>query len=288
MRSVTLPAYAKLNLHLQVLGKRPDGYHELLTLFERISLADRVRVEEIDGSGIELLCDSEGVPHNGTNLAVRAAELFREACGWRRGIRIRMEKRIPVGGGLGGGSSDAAAVLGALQDLSGGAASPRQLEECARQLGADVAFFTAQVPRALGRARGDEIEPLQAGGCLWHLLVTPDFPIPTKEVYAGLRGTLTAPGPDVTLLLRALDERSPSTVRQLLYNALEPTVVALYPAIRDVKDLMRQIGGLVRPCISGSGSTVFAVCDSEAQARSAAERIRQARPAWRVNVAQTA
>lgn len=285
MRSVTLPAYAKVNLHLQVLGKRPDSYHELLTLFERISLTDEVRVEETAGPGIELLCDSEGVPCDGTNLAVRAAELFREACGWRQGIRIRLEKRIPVGGGLGGGSSDAAAVLGALQDLSGRAASPRQLQECARQLGADVAFFAAAVPRALGRGRGDEIEPLQAGGCLWHLLVTPDFPVPTKEVYGAFR--LPAEPREAEPLLQALRNGTVSSARELLYNALEPVVEGLYPRIRRVKSEM-EAAGLEKPMVSGSGSTVFALCDSKDQARSAGEAIRKRNPAWRIFVTATA
>ena len=294
MRSVTLPAYAKLNLHLQVLGKRPDGYHELLTLFERVTLADELCVEETGGADLELQCESEEVPHDGTNLAIRAAELFREASGWRSGLRIRLTKRIPVGGGLGGGSSDAAAVLLALQELSGGVLKPDALLGCARQLGADVSFFAARASRALGRARGDEIEPVPAPGPLWYLLVTPGFSVPTQQVYqalgspsTGLRAGLTPPAPDVMLLLRALDERSPSQVREFLFNALEPTVEALYPELRDVKDVMRKTGGLLSPCISGSGSTVFAVCDSEAQARSAGERIRRERPGWRLTVART-
>ena len=288
--SVTLPAYAKVNLYLSVLGKRPDGYHELLTLFERITLADQVTVQRTRTGEVELECDSPMVPHDAGNLAVRAVEVFRKASSWSDGIRIRLEKNVPVGAGLGGGSSDAAAVLVALQELSDSVLSKEQLLDCARNIGADVAFFVAQVPWALGKGRGDQIEPVSEGTRVWHLLVTPDFAIPTKEVYQAFSPSpgLTGSGPDVTLLLRALKDNQSFRVREFLFNALEPTVEALYPAIRDVKAVVQMPGGLVRPCVSGSGSTVFAVCDSEAQGRAAADQIHRQEPGWRVAVVATA
>ena len=286
MNSITLPAHAKVNLHLSVLGKRPDGYHELVTLFERIDLADEVQVERASGAGIELVCNEPGVPSDVANLAVRAALQYREASGWPGGLRIRLEKRIPVGGGLGGGSSDAAAVLLALQRLSGGALPQEHLMECARGLGADVAFFAADVPWALGRDRGDRIEPLPLKVSLWHLLVTPDFPIPTKEVYRAFK--LTGPPPDATLLLRALERGQIHRIRPLLFNALEPAVEVLYPAIRRVKSDLEEITGLPKPRVSGSGSSVFAVCESKEGAESAAEKIRRQRPSWQVYVVSTA
>ena len=165
--------------------------------------------------------------------------------------------------------------------------------ECARSLGADVAFFAADVPWALGRDRGDRIEPLPLAARLWHLLVTPDFQVPTKEVYgvyrasSGLRAGLPPSIPDVRLLLRALEDGEIGQARGLLFNTLDPTVEALYPAIRVVKTVMETAGGLVRPCVSGSGSTVFSVCESEAEARTAAERIRRQKPGWTVTVAKT-
>ncbi len=286
MTSVSLPAYAKVNLHLSVLGKRPDGYHELLTLFERVDLSDHVTVQRMAGGGIELECDSSDLPHDATNLAVRAVEVYRRASGWSDGVRIRLEKSIPIGAGLGGGSSDAAAVLVALQRLSDSVIPEDQLFNCARDIGADVAFFVARVPWALGRGRGDQIEPVSGNGRIWHLLVTPDFAISTRAVYQAFG--LTAPGPDVKLLLRALKGGPSFEVRELLFNGLEPTVEALYPEIRHVKAVVQTPGGLVRPCVSGSGSTVFAVCDSEAQARTAADQIRRQEPGWRVHVVATA
>lgn len=286
MKSVTLPAYAKVNLFLDVLGKRSDGYHELLTLFERINLADELTVTHASGVGITLESDSPEIPLDGTNLVVRAAEAYRRLSGESGGVAIRLRKRIPVGGGLGGGSSDAAAMLRALQQLNGGAVSEPDLLACTRGLGSDVAFFASQTARALGRDRGDRIEPIPAEKRLFHLLVTPDFPIPTKAVYGAFLSL--GQNPDIAPILQTLSSGQTSQVRSFLYNALEPTVERLYPAIRQVKEAMGREGGLAHPMVSGSGSTVFALCDSEAQARSAGEMIQRRNPVWRVNVAATA
>lgn len=284
-RSVTRAAYAKVNLFLDVRFKRSDGYHELETLFERVGLSDRLTVERTTGSALEFSCSSAEVPRDASNLVVRAAELYRQRSGWREGIRIILEKAIPAGAGLGGGSSNAAATLLALQGLSDSALPPQGLLDCAKRLGADVPFFLADSPWAIGRGRGDEIAPLNLSAQLWHLLVTPDFPIPTTAVYGGLR--LTPQRPDVTLLLRALDGNEIRRVRDLLFNALEPTVEALYPAIRGVKAALRGAGA-VCPCVSGSGSTVFALCDSRGEAERLLETVRRAGPSWRVCVASTA
>lgn len=233
---------------------------------------------------LEFTCDAPGVPSDATNLAVRAAQLYREASGWRDGLRLRLDKKIPAGGGLGGGSSDAAAALLALQRISGEALPLERLMKCARSLGADVAFFAADVPWALGRDRGDLIEPLPLQASLWHLLVTPDFPIPTKEVYGAFR--LTAKPRKIEPLLEAFRNGTVSSVRELLYNALEPAVEGLYPQIRRVKSEMEQ-AGLKKPMISGSGSTVFAVCESREEAESAAEKIKKRQPSWQVHSVRT-
>ena len=286
MNSICFPAYAKVNLYLDVLGKRPDGHHELLTLFERVDLADDLRVERSGpAGGLEFTCEAPGVPSDATNLAVRAAQLYREASGWNDGLRIRLEKKIPAGGGLGGGSSDAAAVLLALQQLSGKALAPERLMECARSLGADVAFFAVDVPWALGRERGDKIEPVALETSFWHLLATPGFPIPTKEVYRAFK--LTPPRADATLLIRALEQRQIPRIRDLLFNALEPTVEALYPEMQRVKSDVETIAGLPKPMVSGSGSSVFALCESREEAESAAAKVKEQRPFWQVHAVKT-
>ena len=285
MKSVTLPAYAKVNLYLDVLGKRPDGYHELLTLFERVDLADEVTIELKPGKQLELECNHPAVPRDGTNLSLRAAETYQQAAGWFQGLRIVLKKRIPVAGGMGGGSSNAAATLHGLQMLSGEALPKEKLFQLANGLGADVAFLLAQVPWALGRGRGDQIEPLSLSTRLWHLLIAPGFPIPTKAVYQAF--ALTAPGPDVRLLEDALRSSDLPRVRGLLFNALEPTVEALYPAIRHVKATVEKKAGLPRPMVSGSGSTVFVVCASQEEAEEGCRALKKREPRWDLFVAST-
>ena len=284
MKSVTLPAYAKVNLYLDVVGKRPDGYHELVTLFERIDLADELTLDLIPGKEIEVRCDDPQLPLDGTNLAARAAEVYRQALGTSQGIRISLKKRIPVAAGLGGGSSDAAAALKGLQELNGNPLPEGDLHRLARGLGADVPFFLNPAPLALGKGRGDELEPLEIRPSLWHLLIFPRFPVPTKAVYQAY--SLTAPGPDVRLLIRALRDNHVPGIYDLLFNALEPTVEVLYPALLSVKAAFKRVG-LTRPMVSGSGSTVMALCLSREAAFSAVQVLKKEEPGWIFFVAGT-
>ncbi len=290
--SVTLPAYAKVNLYLEVVGRRPDGYHELLTLFERIDLADEVTVTAAPGEEIALQCDAPEVPQDRTNLVVQAAQAYRTVACWSQGLTITLKKKIPAAAGLGGGSSDAATTLLALQKLNPSPLSAQDLHVCARLLGADIPFFLKETPWAIGRGRGDELEPVQFPIRLWHLCVTPNVKIATRAVYQALvstpdEGNLTSKKPGATLLFSALKEQDIGKVRTTLFNGLEPTVEALYPVIRDVKAAIEKHGGLERPCVSGSGSTVFAVCSSAQEAQKACEALKRVAPDWRIRVAQT-
>ena len=292
MKSVTLPAYAKVNLYLDVVGKRSDGYHELVTLFERVDLADTLTLELIPGKEIEVRCDDPQVPCDGTNLVARAADAFRKVLNSSEGIRITLRKEIPVAAGLGGGSSDAAATLLGLQELMGNPLPRQELARLAKGLGADVPFFLTPDPLVLGKGRGDELESLDARPHLWHLLVFPGFPIPTKQVYQAyrpsteLRAGLTHPKPDVRLLIRALRDNHVPGMSDLLFNALEPTVEVLYPALRHVKATLRRVG-LTRPMVSGSGSTVMALCASKEEAAAAAQILGEQEPGWRLMVVGT-
>ena len=300
-QSITLASSAKVNLYLHVLGKRPDGFHELLTLFERIDLKDTIEIDRIAGSFIEIFCADPRVPQDRTNLAVKAAEAFCQAAGISDGIRITIDKKIPVSGGLGGGSSNAAVVLQGLQQMYGNPLPEKRLEEIARTLGSDVPFFLHPEPFAVGTGRGDQIQRLDFQPNLWHLLVAPGFPISTKEVYrafaasrtsgagpsTGLGAGLTASGADVTLLQAALKSDDFGRIRSLLFNALEPTVEALYPAIMDVKAAIQTDGGIPCPMVSGSGSTVMALCSSQKEAEKAAESIVRREPGWQVFVVKT-
>ncbi len=298
--SVTVPAHAKVNLFLDVVGKRSDGYHELVTLFERIDLADELVLERIPGGRIEVECDHPDLPRDGSNLVARAAEAYRKASGWEDGVRIRLKKRIPVAAGLGGGSSDAASTLQGMRELTGRSLPETKWRELARGLGSDVPFFLGPGPFALGRGRGDELEPVTAAARLWHLLVFPGFPVPTKSVYQAFRlprerrsgqaftawAGLTPSRPDVTLLIRALRDRRVPQIVDRLFNALEPTVERLYPALRRVKAVLKKRTGLA-PRVSGSGSTVMAVCASRAEAEAAAQLLKKEEPDWQLFVAAT-
>src|ERR1700686_3997473 len=198
MKSVRIPAYAKVNLRLDVLGRRRDGYHELRTVFQAISLHDTLALEMQRDPGIELLIVGNpylaGEPGN-DNLVCRAIRELRRELGIRQGVRAVLTKRIPVGRGLGGGSSDAAAALLGLLRLTGKSIKAARLTEIASRLGADVPFFLFG-GRALGIGRGDEIYPLPDLARSHALVVSPyDIAVPTRDAYqwlgGGLEGQLT-------------------------------------------------------------------------------------------------
>jgi len=160
-QSVQRPAFAKVNLFLDILGRRPDGYHTLLTLFERIDLKDELTFKKSPTAGITLTCDDPALSVGEDNLIVKAALGYLDLLGQAEGVDITLKKQIPMGAGLGGGSSDAAATLLGLQELFGEPLPMDKLIPLAQTLGADVPFFLADTPWALGRDRGDVIQPLK-------------------------------------------------------------------------------------------------------------------------------
>ncbi len=179
---LSLRSYAKINWTLDVLYRREDGYHELRTIYQTISLHDRLHLSETDGA-IEISCDDERVPRDETNLAYKAAALLREEAGVRKGARIQIEKRIPVAGGLGGGSSNAAVALLGLARLWQVEADERMMTRLAMKLGSDVPFFLVG-GTALGVGRGEEVYPVEDACCDSLLLVNPGFAVSTAGAYA--------------------------------------------------------------------------------------------------------
>ncbi len=288
MTAITLAPPAKVNLYLAVHERQPDGYHRLTTLFERLELADTLRLQR-QPSGITLTCDDPTVPTDGRNLVVRAGAAFFQASGIRGGMAAHLEKRIPVAGGLGGGSSDAASTLLGLNTLYDQPLTQAQLVTLGRQLGADVPFFLSEAALAWGRGRGDEIEPLASPDRpFWHVLVNPGEPLLTKTVYETFdRLPLTPPLPDATLLLRLVQMGEAARVAPCLANALEPAIKSSYPAIRYVQHALTTAGAL-GVIVSGSGPTVFGLATEEVHARVIATRLQQEQPVWRVLVTRTA
>lgn len=266
MSSLAVNAYAKVNLFLRVLGLRDDGYHEIDTLMVPISLADRVLVELAGPGKITVRCPGCPELDGRENLAWHAAELFRRRAGSKRGIRVEIEKNIPVAAGLGGGSSDAAAVLRALYRLFGHPFDKKELFTMAERLGSDVPFFLHSGPcRATGR--GTDCRPVSGLAPAWLVLAVAPFPLSTAEVY-NKRKQLTksvAGARKPTLAGCAGGEWNGS----VLVNDLQPASESLQPAIGRVCEALLEAGAEVA-LMTGSGPTVFGLCRTEDEARAVA------------------
>ncbi len=285
-QTIRLVAPAKLNLYLRVLGKRPDGYHELETLFERIDLADELTFER-HPHDLRLTCDAPELSCGEDNLIVRAARLLQHEYGTAPGAEIHLVKRIPIAAGLGGGSSDAAATLRGLNRLWDLKIQRPRLMALAAQLGSDVPFFLHDAAFAAGRGRGERCEPIHAARRLAHVLVVPDVRLSTKEIYEGARFDLTAPKPSFSIIVHALCNGSLSELAKGLWNDLEPQAIRRCPLIADIQAHLRQLGCL-EAHVSGSGSSTFGLCRDAEHAQDVAGRLRQrATPSWRIEVVQT-
>jgi 4-diphosphocytidyl-2-C-methyl-D-erythritol kinase len=268
---LTLPSFAKINWTLEILGKHVDCYHELRTLLQTVSVADEL-IFEARAQGIEVTCDHPNVPCDETNLVYRAAQLFSEFAGVEQGVHVTINKRIPTAAGLGGGSSNAAVTLLALQKLWRVRLAPRDLFMLGAKLGADVPFFFIG-GTCLGVGRGDEVYPLMDIRAEHLLLVNAGVLVPTKEVYANLPPELTKMGA-VSKMPTSFEAAyaALTTPDELprLQNDLETTVLARHPLLAEIKQRLEGLGasGVL---MSGSGSTIFAIFDSETT-RSVAER----------------
>jgi len=263
---------AKINLGLHIHHKREDGYHELETLLQMVSLYDSIELETLS-TGIELICDQPGIPKDHTNLVVQAAQLLLDTCTSENkpGVRIRLDKKIPSGAGLGGGSGNAAGVLMGLNVLWDLKLSREHLAHLAAKLGADVPFFLT-APRAVGKGKGDEVTSIQSIGKFEILLVYPGFPIATPWVYQNLNLKLTNPQNNISILKKFLSESQVEKLGNSLFNDLELVVTKRYPEIQAIKDELSDLGAK-GSLLSGSGSTVFAIFDNPDDAKSACTKI---------------
>lgn len=286
-RTLTLCAHAKVNLYLRVLGKRPDSYHTIETLFERIDLADEL-VFTAQPNGLALTCDDPVLSTGPDNLVLRAARLLQESAGVAQGAALHLRKRIPVAAGLGGGSSDAATALLGLHELWGLRWPVERLVPLARRLGADVPFFLTGARFAVGKERGDVCTPVDAPEALtlWHVLAVPREPLLTREVFAGLNLSLTPSEPTLTMCLHALLDGRLPRLAESLHNTLELPARQRCPRIASLKGLLQQ-GGAIAVSLSGSGPSVFGLVASEADARRLAARVASPDDSWRVFVCRT-
>jgi len=275
---VEIAAPAKINLFLKVLSRRPDGYHELFSWMHKLDLADRLVVEEAAG-GVELSCPGSGLPEDDGNLVYRAAVRFFAETGIRAGARIILEKRIPMAAGLGGGSSDAAACLLALNRIFGSALAGDRLAEMALSLGADVPLFVRQGASFWCEGVGERLSPAPHLGGFSILLVNPGFAVETAWVYRNL--PLTSMGNTYNLapekkdeLARRWRERSGRPPLPFpLENDLETVTLSRHPVIGEIKEKMLARGAAAS-LMSGSGPTVFGLFADREEAEAAALEFR--------------
>jgi 4-diphosphocytidyl-2-C-methyl-D-erythritol kinase len=272
-RRLVLSAAAKVNLTLEVLGRRADGYHEIATVMQTVDLADRLTLEEAEG--LELRTAAPGVPTDSTNLAMRAAIALRDAAGIGRGALIRLDKRIPVAAGLGGGSTDAAAVLVGLNRLWRLRWSRERLEHVAVALGMDVPFFL-RGGTALGTGRGEQLRSVSGPG-LALVLVNPRVASSTRETYGRVTPAMYTEGEHSRSLIAQLASRRAGRVADHLYNALESALGPIERHIARMKAALMAAGAL-GASMSGSGPTVFGLARSWEHARQL--RARLARVSW--------
>lgn len=260
---ISVKAPAKINLTLDVLAKRPDGYHEVEMVMTTVDLADRVDLTLREDGEITLDCSASFVPDDIRNHAYKAAVLMKERFQVRQGVHLYIDKQIPVAAGLAGGSSDAAAALRGLNQLWGLGLTLDELADLGAEIGSDVPFCVYG-GTALAKGRGERITHLQTPAPCWVILAKPPVGVSTADVYGNLRVPEIANHPPTANMLQAIREQDFSLMCHSLGNVLENVTLGLYPQVRQIKELMIASGadGVL---MSGSGPTVFALVQKEAK-----------------------
>ncbi|MCM8796748.1 MAG: 4-(cytidine 5'-diphospho)-2-C-methyl-D-erythritol kinase [Candidatus Omnitrophica bacterium] len=293
---MVLKSYAKLNLYLSIRQKRKDNYHNLDTLFERIDLCDIITLGNRQDSLIRITCENRDVPTDASNLCYQAARLIQKQCTIKRGVDIRIDKNIPVGSGLGGGSSNAATVLMGLNQLWKLGLPRRTLCNFAKEIGSDVSFFIHNIPFARGRGRGEKIEPLQQLSRLrlWHVLIVPKLHLRTPFIYRkwdeftkkNKKARLTRQTLNVRILISLLKKEKLRDLTGLLFNELEQVVFLNYPQLRGIKELLIH-SGLDVALMSGSGGTIFGITSSKKEAIAAIKSLNVKGRPWQIFLTRT-
>jgi len=289
---LVIKSFAKLNLFLQVLSKRKDNFHNLRTLFCRINLADSIIFRDrLDGL-IKIKCLNRQVPCDKTNLCWRAAQLLKKERKLNFGIDIEIKKHIPVGAGLGGGSSNAASTLLGLNKYWNLNLSQKKLAELGAKIGSDIPFFIYNAKFALGSHKGDKIKQLTLLNKvkLWFILVYPRIKVSTPLIYQKFDtclsegkafSRLTRPQSSVKILTSKLLKKGAQIEQGYLFNSLEAITASIYPVINQVKKALYSIG-LEKAMMSGSGAAVFAICNSQVQAKHLSNKLRKKYKAWQI------
>lgn len=264
MKGLRLQSYAKINLGLNILGKREDGFHEIETIFQQIDLKDEIEFKTKEEPVIEFFCDSLEIPTGNDNLCVHAAKLLKETMGVQKGVEIVLKKTIPIGAGLGGGSSNGAVVLLGLNKLWNLKLKPKQLQNLACQLGSDVPFFI-QGGTALACGRGEILRTLNFKNDFTILIVFPGFQISTKSIYRQMNLNLTIKKKSIKLRYFEGQDLKDVGICNLLKNDLEKIVFKKYPILAAIKEQLYSKNAIYAS-MSGSGSALFGIFREKSEA----------------------
>jgi len=298
LKTLTLNSYAKLNLYLSVRNKLRNGYHYIETIFERIGLCDRVILQTRRDCLIKCLCNDSNVPLDNRNLAVKAAMLLSRRYAPGKGVTITLIKRIPQGGGMAGGSSNAAATLIGLNRLWHLGLSKAQLCSIGSQIGSDVVFFVHECRFAFARGKGDKVRPIEAlrKRLLWHVIAVPDVHASTQLIYKqwdklsakkniGV-SKLTRRASGAKLIISVLQRKIDYRLGQFMFNGLEAAAIDLYPGLKSVRQALLAVG-LPNVCMTGSGSAFFGIVSSRKEALHFCRRLKKRYRHWHFFVART-
>ena len=285
MKSITLDAPAKINFYLDVISKRKDSYHNIATIFCKIKLSDHITVSARD-KGISVSCDHPDLSSPRKNLAYKAAILMKKRFQLGTGLDIAIKKNIPVAAGLGGGSSDAASVIIAMNKLFNLNATQNQLMDVGKCIGADVGFFISGYDSAIGRGVGNRLSEIKIAPKFHILLLVPKISIYTKYIYGQLSLRLTKSTVDVKMLARILMRRNlPDKLAYSLYNRLEDVVLPLYPIVKEGKQALLDFTD--KALLSGSGPSIFGIFRTRKEAELAKAELRRDNR-WRLFLTQNA
>lgn len=271
MKEISIKAMGKINLGLDVIGKRPDGYHKVRMIMQSVELGDTLKLLKTEEEGITIRTNRKELPTDGQNLVYKAIRLMQEEFGLPGGIRVNLEKQIPVAAGMGGGSADAAAALIGMNKLFELGLSEEKLKELGLKLGADVPFCVVG-GTVLAEGIGEELTVLPAAPSCYVLIAKPDIEVSTKEVYGSLHAEQITSHPDIAGMIQSVWNKNLQGIVDRMENVLEAVTVRKYPVIERLKDKMRQEGAM-DAMMSGSGPTVFGIFPDAVQAGEAYKQI---------------
>lgn len=273
MKEIRLKALAKINLGLDVVGKREDGYHEVRMIMQTITLYDEIEIHKADKPGIRVKTNLQYLPVNENNLVYKAAQLLMDEFGISKGVSIKLRKVIPVAAGMAGGSSDAAAVLVGLNRMFELGLTKQELMERGVKIGADVPYCVMR-GTALAEGIGEKLTKLPPMPKCSLLIAKPGIHVSTKFVYSNLKADQLAEHPDIDGQIQALRDGDLRRLASLMGNVLETVTIPAYPVIGEIKEEMLNCGA-AGAMMSGSGPTVFGLFEDKEQARAAYERLRR-------------